>query len=108
MQSIVEQLHIMVLGSCEFCENWLSVKGILYFGGINGVLFTVLYIYCPIWIKFGVMDLHAVLLSISEFCENWRTGCSSVGINEIGGQAVRVLLWALMKLEDRLCLCGHS
>jgi hypothetical protein len=72
----------MVLGSCEFCENLFSERHTL-FCGINDFPFTVLYIYYPIWIKFGATDLHAMLLSVSEFCENWKTGCTSVGINEI-------------------------
>jgi len=82
IQSIVEQLHIMVLGSCELCENQLSER-LTLFRSVNDFLFTLLYIYCPIWMKFGVTDLHAMLLSISEFHENWRTGCTFMDINEI-------------------------
>jgi hypothetical protein len=72
----------MVLGSCELCENQLSERRTL-FRGVNDFLFTLLYIYCPVWMKFGVMDLHAILLSISEFHENWRIGYTFMGINEI-------------------------
>jgi hypothetical protein len=95
IQYIVEQLHIVVLGSCEFCENRLTERHTLLCG-INDFLFTVLYIYCPVWIKFGVMDLHAMLLSTSEFHENWRTGCTSMGINEIPFTHVlrnRMIFW---------------
>jgi hypothetical protein len=72
----------MVSSSCEFCENWLGERHTL-FRGVNDFLFTLLYIYCPVWVKFGVMDLHAMLLGISEFCENWRPGCTFMAINEI-------------------------
>lgn len=50
----------------EFCEISAS-KFIAY---LTQLSVRILHIYCPNWVKMGIMNLHIILSILYEFCEN--------------------------------------
>jgi len=61
----------MWLQKCNFgiYENWYG-ENHTFLWGCKLISTHTVPIYCPLWVKFGIIDLHLMLLNISELYEN--------------------------------------
>ena len=65
----IENMHVTLLSSCEFCENWWCERHALFMVG-NEIL-AGFCTFLLMWITFGVGNMDKIGLSSCELYWNW-------------------------------------